>query len=166
MIFRRWLIGGLLTFAATSGWAAVEGQGEAYTAEGAVVINSDEVVQWHPAPESLPPGAQVAVIEGDPEALNQVLTLRLKMPKGYIVPPHWHPVNEYVTVLSGELLVGYSDELKPEQAHTISEGGLFSTPPKVTHFVQAREDTVIQLHAYGPFRITYVNPEDDPRNKD
>jgi hypothetical protein len=26
----------------------------------------------------------------------------------------------------------------------------------------ARGETVVQVHAIGPFQLTYVNPEDDP----
>jgi hypothetical protein len=32
------------------------------------------------------------------------------------------------------------------------------------HFVWAKGETVIQLHGVGPWSLTYVNPDDDPRN--
>src|SRR6476660_5289839 len=61
-------------------------------------------IEWRAA-ENLPPGAQVAVLEGDP-AKEGFFTMRLKMPDGYRVPPHWHSMQERVTVLSGTLNLG------------------------------------------------------------
>ena len=31
------------------------------------------------------------------------------------------------------------------------------------HYAWATGDTVVQVHAIGPWGITYVNPADDPR---
>jgi len=63
-------------------------------------------VKFGPAPPFLPPGAQLAVLEGDPMASTGDFTIRLKMPDGYKVAPHTHPNRENVTVLSGTLNVG------------------------------------------------------------
>ena len=41
--------------------------------------------QWGPAPPLVPPGAQFAVLEGDPTAADGDYTIRLKMPDGYLV---------------------------------------------------------------------------------
>jgi quercetin dioxygenase-like cupin family protein len=57
-------------------------------------------MKWGPAPPVLPPGAQIAVLSGDPGGKGLV-TLRLKLPPGYVIPPHWHPTDEHVTVISG-----------------------------------------------------------------
>src|SRR4051812_28360866 len=56
---------------------------------------------WGAAPPSLPPGAQAAVLVGDPGKPG-VFTLRLKFPPGYRIPRHWHPTDEAVTVIEGE----------------------------------------------------------------
>jgi quercetin dioxygenase-like cupin family protein len=60
-------------------------------------------------PAFLPPGAQLAVLEGDPTATKGDFTIRLKMPNGYRIPPHWHPNRENATVLSGNFKVGMGD---------------------------------------------------------
>src|SRR6185436_357991 len=65
-------------------------------------------VKWGPGPDALPPGAQLAVMAGDPAAKGFV-SLRAKMPAGYKVPPHWHPTDEHVTVLEGTFLLGQGD---------------------------------------------------------
>src|SRR5258706_12608390 len=63
-------------------------------------------VKFGPTPPFLPPGAQLAVLEGDPMASSGDFTIRLKMPDGYKVAPHTHPNRENVTVVSGALKVG------------------------------------------------------------
>jgi len=50
--------------------------------------------------------AQLAVLEGDPTASTGDFTIRLKMPDGYKIAPHWHPNRENVTVISGNFKVG------------------------------------------------------------
>lgn len=39
-------------------------------------------------------------------------------------------------------------------------------PAGMQHFVWAAGETVIQFHGIGPWSITYVDPEDDPRNQE
>ena len=39
-------------------------------------------IPWGPAPPIVPPGAQLAVLEGDPTASSGDFTVRLKMPDG------------------------------------------------------------------------------------
>ncbi len=44
--------------------------------------------------------------------------------------------------------------------------GSFMVMPKGTaHFALARGETVVQVHAIGPWGLTYVDPKDDPRNR-
>src|SRR6266540_3280773 len=72
-----------------------------------VVVPPDKV-QWGPAPPFLPPGAQIAVLEGNPAEKGSV-TLRLKFPANYVIPAHWHTMAERVTVLSGTFNIGAAD---------------------------------------------------------
>src|SRR6266852_4799154 len=65
------------------------------------IWNPDEI-QWGAPPPFLEPGAQFAVLEGDP-AQAGLYTIRAKLPDGYKIKPHWHPTAEHVTVLSGTL---------------------------------------------------------------
>src|SRR5687767_10795142 len=57
-------------------------------------------LRWTDAPPSLPPGAKIAVVEGD-LTVAAPYTVRLRFPDGYRIPPHFHPVDEHVTVLQG-----------------------------------------------------------------
>ena len=64
------------------------------------VIAPPDSLKWSAGPPSLPPGAQIAIVSGDP-AKEGLYVLRLKLPAGYKVPPHMHPNDENVTVISG-----------------------------------------------------------------
>jgi quercetin dioxygenase-like cupin family protein len=118
--------------------------------------------QWAAAPAILPPGARLAVLEGDPGKPG-AFTMRLLMPAGYRIPPHFHPVDEHVTVIRGTFQVGMGDRFDPAKLSDLPVGTFAALSPGIRHFAQAKEETVIQLHGVGPWSLTYVNPADDPR---
>ena len=130
--------------------------------QGHIIINQDNF-QWQDGPASLPKGAKMAVLEGDP-AKEGPFTLRLKVPANYNVPPHWHPAIEHVTVIKGVLYMGAGDKMDMNSATKITEGGLAVMPIKHVHYAFTKEEATIQLHGIGPWGINYVNPKDDPRN--
>jgi quercetin dioxygenase-like cupin family protein len=89
--------------------------------------------------------------------------LRAKLPAGYTVRPHWHPTDENLTVLSGELLAGMGDTIDESKMESMTAGAFARMPANMRHYVRAKTDTVLQVHGTGPFALTYVNPADDPR---
>lgn len=125
------------------------------------IITPDEM-KWSAGPNSLPKGSEVAVLEGDPAKAGS-FTLRLKFPANYRIPPHWHPVTEHVTVLSGSLFMGMGDNFDEAKAKEMPAGSFGYMNPKVHHFAFTHDAAEIQLHGNGPWRITYINPQDDPR---
>ncbi|HEX2827741.1 MAG TPA: cupin domain-containing protein [Burkholderiales bacterium] len=114
--------------------------------------------------KSLPPGAKVAVIEGDPNKEGFV-TIRIKLPAGYKVAPHYHGTVERSTILSGTLYIGMGDKWEPQKATAMPPGTVLLMPPKQPHFAIAKEEVIFQLNVMGPWTVTYVNPADDPRGK-
>ncbi len=126
-------------------------------------VNTD-TINWGPAPAVLPPGAQMAVISGDPSKAEPYV-LRLKMPANYRIPAHNHPTTEYVTVLSGKFHIGMGDKLDRKHGIELRAGGFGEAPAKMNHFAWTTSDTIVQVHGQGPFAITYVNPADDPNKK-
>lgn len=128
-----------------------------------IMISPGEV-QWLDGPPSLPPGAKFAVIEGDAKK-EGLFTMRIKMPAGYVVPAHWHPVDEHVTVISGTFKMGMGDKFDRKDLMPMPPGTFAVMPVKTIHFAAADEECIIQVHAMGPWAITYVNPADDPRKK-
>ena len=137
--------------------------GPAGAAQGHVAITPSEV-KWGPAPPGLPPGAQAAVLSGDPTKAGP-FALTAKLPDGYRVPPHFHPTNEHVTVTAGTLMVGMGDKFNEANMKALGVGGYSLMPQKMNHYVRAKGQTTIIVQAMGPFEITYVNPQDDPRKK-
>jgi len=121
-------------------------------------------LKWGPAPPALPSGAQAAIVTGDPSK-DGPYVVRLKVPKGYAVPPHTHPTDENVTVLSGTFHIAMGDKLDKTKGDTVKAGGFFTAKAGMQHYAWASTPVVIQVHGIGPFAITYVNPADDPRNK-
>jgi quercetin dioxygenase-like cupin family protein len=126
------------------------------------LVYTQEEIEWREGPASLPPGAQMAVLEGDPGEAG-VFTMRFRFPDGYRIPPHWHPNVERVTVLSGVFRLGAGEKLDPEAAMALEPGSYTSMPPGMRHFAIAEGETVVQLTSVGPWVINYVNPDDDPR---
>jgi quercetin dioxygenase-like cupin family protein len=122
-------------------------------------------VKFGPAPAAFPAGAEMAVLQGDPSVAGAIFTVRLRMPDGYVIPPHTHPTDEHVTVISGRFLVGLGDTFdKHALLPALRAGGFITAPANASHFATVKGKTVVQVHAIGPFVVTYVNPADDPRN--
>lgn len=121
-------------------------------------------LKWGPGPDAFNPGVQMAVVDGDPSKPGPFV-LRAKFPDGFKVMPHWHPTDESLTILSGTLMAGMGDKWDEASMKTFTTGGFARMPKKTPHYVQAKGETVIQVHAMGPFVLTYVNPKDDPRKK-
>jgi quercetin dioxygenase-like cupin family protein len=127
----------------------------------AVAIAQAPALTWGPAPGVFPPGAKMAVLQGDP-GQTALFTVRLEMPDGYRIAAHWHPTDEHITVISGTFLVGMGDTLNAARTTALPAGGFVTAPAKMNHYAIARGKTVVQVHAMGPFALTYVNPKDDP----
>ncbi len=123
-----------------------------------------DTVKWGAAPPSLPPGAQASVLSGDPSKTG-VFVIRLKFPDGYSVPPHSHPTDEHVLVVSGTLMAGMGDKRVESSMHALPPGGYVNMTKGTNHYVRAKGETVVHVTAMGPFEITYANPGDDPRKK-
>jgi quercetin dioxygenase-like cupin family protein len=118
---------------------------------------------WGPAPAVFPAGARMAVMSGDPSKAAE-FTVRLEMPDGYTIPSHFHPTDEHITVISGTFLVGMGDVVDATKTSTLVAGGFVTAGANMHHFAIARGKTVVQVHAIGPFALTYVNPKDNPQS--
>jgi quercetin dioxygenase-like cupin family protein len=129
------------------------------------VIQAVNEAQWGPAPPLLPPGAQIAVLAGDPTK-PAPYSVRLKFPANYAIPAHSHPTDENVVIVSGALTFGMGDKLAKGAAtnKTISAGGFAQMPAQMNHFAYTAHETTIVLFGMGPVEFKYVNPADDPRN--
>jgi quercetin dioxygenase-like cupin family protein len=119
-------------------------------------------LQWGPAPAVFEPGAQMAVLQGDPSKAGEGFAVRLRLPSGYKIAPHTHPTAENITVIEGTFLVGMGSTFDKAKMMTLPRGAFASAPAQHPHYAEARGATVVQVHAIGPFALTYVNPADAP----
>jgi len=122
-------------------------------------------VKFGPAPPFLQPGAQFAVIEGDPMASTGDFTIRLKLPDGYRIAPHTHPHRENVTVITGALKVGMGTQFETAKMASFGAGSFAYLDPSMPHYAMASGETVIQVHGMSPAKFNYINPADDPSGK-
>jgi quercetin dioxygenase-like cupin family protein len=121
---------------------------------GAVQAHA-ETLRWSTGPRSLPAGTQVAVLEGDPRG-SGIFTMRLRVPGGTKIPPHWHPRAERVTVLSGKVGVGFGRRFDEERLRYFAAGDFYLNPPEVAHFVHFARDSVVQITGEGPWEVHYL----------
>jgi hypothetical protein len=122
-------------------------------------------IPWGPPPPFVAPGAQLAVIEGNPGASSGDYTVRLKMPDGYRIAPHWHPLRENVTVISGTFKVGMGDTFDTGKMGSFPAGSFAYLDPDMHHYAMASGEVVVQVHGQAPLQFNYINPEGDPSKK-
>src|SRR5262252_9027094 len=59
-------------------------------------------IEWKAGPAAIPPGAKMAVLEGDPTQ-ERPFVVRFQFPASYHIAAHTHPKTERVTVISRAL---------------------------------------------------------------
>jgi quercetin dioxygenase-like cupin family protein len=116
-------------------------------------------------PAEITTGAQFAVLEGDRSKPGVSYTFRAKLPDGYGVPPHWHSMDENITVIQGTMRLGTGEKFDQAKLRDLPAGSYALLPKGQPHFNLYKGETIIQLHGIGPYDINYVNPADDPSRK-
>ena len=132
--------------------------------EGGIEIFPATKIVWKDGPSSLPKGAQIAVLEGDPSKEGPFV-FRVKVPDGYRIPLHTHPKTERVTIISGTFNIGMGETFDEMATKALPAGTYGFWEAGMKHFVWIKGETVVQFHGMGPWSIQYVDPKDDPRNQ-
>jgi len=125
-----------------------------------ILLTAPEL-KWGDPPPVFRKEARMAVVSGDPGKAGPFV-VRLKMPAGYKVAPHWHPTDEHVTVLSGAFSLGMGEKFNAATMKTLPAGSYALLPAEMRHFAMAKTAATVQVHGTGPFVLNYVNPADDP----
>ncbi len=128
-----------------------------------IVVTATDI-RWVDAPPTLPVGAKVAVLEGDPGKPGP-FTMRIMVPANYRIAPHYHPADEHVTVISGDFAIGMGETFNESALNALGAGSFAMMKTGTRHFARSKDGAVIQLHGVGPWGLTYVNAADDPRNQ-
>jgi hypothetical protein len=145
-----------------------EGSTDAITALN-VRINRDQFTARKHGPPGEPelswrpswPGTEMAIVSGNPFASGP-FTFRFRMPDGYWICPHSHPVAADIRTISGRFLVGMGSELDTVQARSLQPGEKLTVSPGMTHFEGAKGETVIEIRGQGPWGIRFVDARYDP----
>ena len=125
------------------------------------MVLPDQVV-WGPASPKLPAGAQISVILGDMSKPGEPYVFRARLPDGYRVAPHTHPMDEHVTVIAGVMMLGFGERREEERMHELPAGSFVTLPSGMPHYNRMKGETILQFHGIGPYDINYVDPKDDP----
>jgi len=115
----------------------------------AIQVDAAKIV-WNDGPPTIPKGTKAAVLEGDPKSPG-IFTMRLRVPAGSKVMPHWHPRPERVTILSGEVKVGFGDKWDGAGMRAFHAGDFYVNPPDSHHYVAFTRTSVIQITGEGPW---------------
>jgi quercetin dioxygenase-like cupin family protein len=121
-------------------------------------------LHWTAGPPSLPAGARMAVVSGDPTKPGP-FEIQLDLPNGFTVAPHYHPTDEHQTVLRGAFGHGMGDKTNRKSMTWLRRGQSGVIPANAHHYAMARGRTIVAVSSTGPFVVTYVDARDDPRKR-
>jgi quercetin dioxygenase-like cupin family protein len=125
------------------------------------VMIKPQDMKWTDAPPSLPAGAKVTMLYGDPSKEGP-FGMRIKMPAKYQIAPHYHSQDENITVISGTFFMAKGGDLKTKPM-ALPAGSFARMTANTHHFAKVDKETVVQLNSMGPWTITYLDAKDDPR---
>ena len=152
------IVTGILACVAVAGLTALDVRQAVPESAKHEIVPADKVTF---APIEVPgftSGMKIAVIHGDPNAESGIYVIRLQFPGGYTFPPHWHPMAENLTVLSGTFMLGMGQTADASKLATYRPGAFLYIPGKMAHFGGAKGETIVQLHGQAPFKIELVKP--------
>ncbi|MHB1949210.1 MAG: cupin domain-containing protein [Gammaproteobacteria bacterium] len=124
-------------------------------------VITPDTLQWGSF-DAFPPGAQAAILTGDPRE-NGYFMIRVKIPPHYKIPPNWQTVKVYATVLEGSYSIGVGNKFNPKTGKTLPSTGSVIIPANTHLYYWSNNGAVLEIHGIGPWDIHYVNPADDPR---
>ena len=145
-------------------FAAVCGVVSAQSGKAAHVMFNPAQAKWGAPPPVFEKGATFTVVSGNPGEAG-TFVVRLRMPAGYKIAPHWHPTDEHVTVMNGTFSVGMGDKFDKAAMSDLPAGGYVLLPAEMRHYAMAKTNATVQVSGQGPFALTYVNPADDPSKR-
>ena len=123
-----------------------------------------EDIEWETF-AAFPPSARLAVVVGHPSEPGPYV-VRVKVPSGVKLMPHWHQEDRVYTVMSGVFYIGRGEQFDEDKLEAYPPGAVIVLPSGTHHFHWAKSgEYVTQVTAIGPISLEYVNPEDDPRDK-
>ena len=141
----------IILFAVVTGFAFAFVQSNSFTPK---IILSGEI-KWN-ADTKQTGKVESIVLAGDPQK-EGLYTMRVKIPAGTKLLPHWHPENRTAVILSGTFYYSYGDSFNEDKLKEMPPGTFFTEPAKQPHFAYAKKgDVIIQVTGWGPTGTTQL----------
>lgn len=120
-----------------------------------------ESTPWAPCPPTLPAGCEMAVLEGNPQG-EDLFTVRFRVSDTFLMPPHWHPKDERVTILTGTVAVAFGADGDRQDATEFGPGDYYVNARHAVHTVWIEGPTVLQITGIGPWKAVPVQEAPPP----
>lgn len=101
------------------------------------------------------PGTEIVHLSGDPRQDN-MFVMRIKFPPKTEIKPHTHPIDEYSTIISGTVYLGFGKKMDRTQSKPLSAGTFVKIPAGTPHYAWSDDGAVVQITGKGPWRIDYI----------
>lgn len=119
------------------------------------VIAAEEM-SWGAYRQAVPEGANVALLYGNPDAVNGgPFVMRVKVKDGAAAGPQWHTSDMHITVLQGSLTFAEGATYEGQNAQHLGPGGYLLVPRGVRYSLRAKGEVLYQIQANGPLK-TYI----------
>jgi hypothetical protein len=122
------------------------------------IVMSPESVEW----KAVGIGTEFAVLSGSPDAEGAPFVIRLRFADQVHIAPHWHPVDEHITVIAWTFYMGMGEKFNESMMKEMPAGSYGFMPKETRHFGWAKGTTTIQIHGIGPFKTNWVDPAGRP----
>lgn len=114
--------------------------------EGFITLAPDEL-DW---PESDGNSISFVVLAGDPQEEGFYM-IRAKFPPGVMSPPHYHPSDRHVTVISGTWHAGTGSEFDTDAMVPLEPGSYMMHPAGAVHYDGSKgEEVIVEIKGIGP----------------
>jgi quercetin dioxygenase-like cupin family protein len=100
-----------------------------------------------------PMTGDVEMLFGHPDSAGRPFVMRIRELPGTVVPPHTHPVDEHITVVSGTWYFGTGERFDSTALRELAPGAYAFAPAGTTMFGYSPGGAVVQVHGVGPFHI-------------
>lgn len=110
------------------------------------------------ADASRPGSMDMATLAGD-MGKPGLYAARIRIPGQLRIPPHVHPDDRVVIVLSGTLHFGFGEQFDPALMKALPAGSFFVEPAGTPHYAWAQtSDVILQVSGIGPSGTVYLRP--------
>jgi quercetin dioxygenase-like cupin family protein len=111
------------------------------------------IVQVTPAElkfSAMPNGTYQAAVVGD-AAKAGPYAIRVRIPAGTRILPHYHPEDRVIVVLGGTVYVGVGDTFDEQKMKAMPPGSVYTEPAKQPHYSWAKDaGAVLHVTGIGP----------------